>query len=59
MKIIIFAFSLTFSLFCGAQLPTIFATGGELKVNWDYRFKQNRENEYEYPFVYGLSLIHI
>jgi len=36
-----------------AQIPTINAQGGESKVNWDYRFKMNKENEDEHPFVYG------
>jgi len=35
------------------QIPTINARGGESKVNWDYRFKMNKENEDEHPFVYG------
>lgn len=36
-----------------AQLKTIYASGGQVRVNWDYRFKQNQENEEQYPFLYG------
>jgi hypothetical protein len=36
-----------------AQLKTVYASGGQVKVNWDYLFKQNEENEDEYPFIYG------
>jgi hypothetical protein len=52
-KVISLLFLLCPAICCIAQLPTIYASGGETKVNWDYREKQTIENEDEAPFLYG------
>jgi len=44
---------LCIAMYCNAQLPHIYASGGETKVNWDYREKQTMENEDSVPFLYG------
>ena len=46
-KVISLLFVLSPAICCIAQLPTIYASGGETKVNWDYREKQTIENEDE------------
>ena len=52
-KVISLLLILSPAICCIAQLPTIYASGGETKVNWDYREKQTIENEDEAPFLYG------
>jgi hypothetical protein len=36
-----------------SQIKIINSTGGVSKINWDYIFKQNKDNQDEQPFVYG------
>jgi hypothetical protein len=54
MKTILTLLFIIFSIVAyHAQLATIAADGGETVVNWDAEIKKNKENEEEYPFIYG------
>ena len=52
-KVVSLLLILSPTICCIAQLPNIYASEGEDKVNWDYREKQTLENEEEAPFLYG------